>query len=471
MATRPKGYLTKGKTKSPDAARKASAREDFTPKGIGKMVLGAVLSGSPVGRGAGAAVKVVSRAEKKAISLASARTRANIDKMEKSGAYKKVGSSTPKATPASKPAKPKPSTKEVVGRTMRKRAYPKLTPKDPALQQPATKLQSLQKKQYLNRLMARPVVRNRDVPKPSTQSLTPREKLYEKLGEKAKVTVTSKKPMTKQEIKKTNATARKAKFNKVLTPVTPIGKARPGKRASLPSRKVDVKEKVNSKPDTSRANEKPEMVARYAVGKKVKSARVIAPRKTADDFKTEGVNAKNNPRNWDVADQRPKTTIAQGRGNTEQPPSVTKNPTPARTQKRSVRVEARKAKRAEKRDKRTDARGSKQTPRIVTYKGNSRLVNRKPTTNHPRNAASDAGNMEEKLKAVDNIIRQKAKLNPLGQGLNKVSKKTQDAVDKTLGTARVLRKRLKAADRASKPTPRVRKRLSSTRPTTSNKKK
>jgi len=53
--TRPKGYLTKGKTKSPDAARKAKARQIFTPKGLGKEVLNAVLSGSPVGRGAKAA--------------------------------------------------------------------------------------------------------------------------------------------------------------------------------------------------------------------------------------------------------------------------------------------------------------------------------------------------------------------------------------------------------------------------------
>jgi hypothetical protein len=53
--TRPKGYLTKGKTKSADAARKAKARQIFTPKGLGKEVLSAVLSGSPVGRGAKAA--------------------------------------------------------------------------------------------------------------------------------------------------------------------------------------------------------------------------------------------------------------------------------------------------------------------------------------------------------------------------------------------------------------------------------
>jgi hypothetical protein len=454
MAERPKGYLTKGKTKSPDAARKAKAREIFTPKGLGKEVLNAVLSGAPIGRGAkaaGIAVKTLSRAEKKAISLASARTKANIDKMEKSGAYKKVGSSAPKSTPVSKPTKPKPSTKEVVGREMRKRAQPKLTPKDPLLQQPASKLESLKKKQYLNQLMSRPVARNRDVPRPSTQSLTAREKLYEKLGEKAKVTVRNKKPMTKQEIKKEARKARKAKFDKVLSP-------RP-------------------KPKPNRTPLKP-------IDKSRGSNAPVKPKLSDEAQKLE--NAKNNPRNWEIADQRPKATIDQGRGNTQQPPSVTKSSKPGRKEKRSVRVEARNVRRAEKRDRRTDARGSKRAdytrPRMITYVTGPKSAKPGTTkrmqigtqtvsrTNHPRNAASDAGNMEEKLKAVDNIINKKARLKPLGKGLNKVSKETQDKVDKTLGTARVLRKRLKAADRASKPTPRVRKRLSSTRPTTPKKK-
>ena len=434
-----------------------------------------------VASNAGTAVKVLSQAEKKAISLANARLRANIDKMEKSGNYKKVGNPAPKSAPVSKPAKPKPSTKEVVGRTMRKRAEPKLRPKDALLQQPATKLESLKKKQYLNQLMSKPVARNRNVPKPSTQSLTAREKLYEKLGEKAKVTVTKGKPFTKQD----RAKARKAKFDKILTPVTPIGKARPGKRAGLPSHKVNVKLNTNrqSKPDTSRANEKPEIVARYAVGKKVKSARVIAPPKTKGDLVTEGVNAKNNPRNWDIADQRPKTTIAQGRGNTKQPPSVTTQRNPRTRQERR---EKRKARRADIRDRVTDIAGAKRAdytrPRMIKYVTGPKSAKPGTTkrmqignqtvsrTNDPRNAASDAGNMEQRLKAADNIVRQKAELKPLGQGLNKVSKKTQDKVDKTLETARILRNRLKAADRASKPTPRVRKRLSSTRPTTPKKK-
>ena len=50
MATRPKGYLTKGKTKSFDAVRKANARKDLTTlKGIGNIVGNAILN-SPGGR-------------------------------------------------------------------------------------------------------------------------------------------------------------------------------------------------------------------------------------------------------------------------------------------------------------------------------------------------------------------------------------------------------------------------------------
>ena len=144
MAERPKGYLSKGKTKSPDAARKAKARETFTPKGLGKEVLNAVLSGSPMGRGAKAAggigkvvrqtitrkdpvvtknLKTIARykknmdklekAENKATSLASARTRANIDKMEKSGKYKKVGNTKPNK-PAAKPQSSKPTREQAL---------------------------------------------------------------------------------------------------------------------------------------------------------------------------------------------------------------------------------------------------------------------------------------------------------------------------------------------------------------------
>ena len=60
MATRPKGYLPKGKTKSFDAVRKANARKDLTTlKGIGGIVGSAILN-SPGGR----AIKVGKAANK-----------------------------------------------------------------------------------------------------------------------------------------------------------------------------------------------------------------------------------------------------------------------------------------------------------------------------------------------------------------------------------------------------------------------
>ena len=60
MATRPKGYLTKGKTKSFDAVRKSNARKELTTlKGIGSIVGGAILN-SPAGR-VGKAGKVSSK--------------------------------------------------------------------------------------------------------------------------------------------------------------------------------------------------------------------------------------------------------------------------------------------------------------------------------------------------------------------------------------------------------------------------
>jgi len=60
MATRPKGYLTKGKTNSADAMRKSNARKQLTTlKGIGGIVGNAVLN-SPAGR-VGKAGKVSSK--------------------------------------------------------------------------------------------------------------------------------------------------------------------------------------------------------------------------------------------------------------------------------------------------------------------------------------------------------------------------------------------------------------------------
>ena len=114
--------------------------------------------------------------EAKLISISSAKTRANIDKMEKSGNYKKT-TATPKK-PSAKPEPTKKSTTAVVGRELRKKAQPKLTPKDPALQTPTSKEAVLEKERYVASLVRKPGTRNRDIKKPSTKSLTPNEKRY-----------------------------------------------------------------------------------------------------------------------------------------------------------------------------------------------------------------------------------------------------------------------------------------------------
>jgi hypothetical protein len=76
MATRPKGYLPKGKTKSFDAVRKANARKDLTTlKGIGGIVGNAILN-SPggraikVGKAANKIVKGITTGKQKAINKA-----------------------------------------------------------------------------------------------------------------------------------------------------------------------------------------------------------------------------------------------------------------------------------------------------------------------------------------------------------------------------------------------------------------
>jgi len=255
--------------------------------------------------------------------------------------------------------------------------------------------------------------RARLVKKPSLKSLTPSEKRYEILGKKAPVTVTKKKPMSLAEIKKAKAAARKAKFGTVLA-------KRP---KPAPNRKP-------LKPiDTSRGSNRP-----------------VKPRLSDKDQILE--NAKNNPRNWDIADQRPKATIDKGRGDTLQPPSVTKNPI---KRSREERMEARKARRANLRDKRADIAGAQRAdykkPRVIKYTTGPKSAKPGTTkrmkigdqtvsrTNDPRNAASDAGNMRERLKAIDKLTAERAK-----NRSNKVSAKLKAKVNATLGSSKNAKK-------------------------------
>lgn len=107
MATRPKGYLTKGKTKSFDAVRKANARKDLTTlKGIGGIVGNAILD-SPGGR--------VGKVAKTGISLSRMLAKkigknTDIEKVLSSGGkrtYTRATTSTRSRTPGSTAVKPK----------------------------------------------------------------------------------------------------------------------------------------------------------------------------------------------------------------------------------------------------------------------------------------------------------------------------------------------------------------------------
>ena len=269
--------------------------------------------------------------------------------------------------------------------------------------------------------------RVRLVKRPSLKSLTPSEKRYEALGKKAPVRVTRKKPMSLAEIRKAKVQA--------------------------------TEEKLNRMKPTSRPKPKPNRAPLKPIDKSRGSNRPVKPKLNA--FQQTLENAKNNPRNWEIADQRPKATIDKGRGNVQQPPSVTKNPI-KRT--REARIEARKARRANLRDKRTDIREAstpgfeklqpvrRGIPRNAEQRAEGRAnaearailaarakkgskMSRRSTTNDPRNAASDAGNMRERLKAIDKLTASRAK-----NRSNRISPELKAKVNATLGSSKNAKK-------------------------------
>lgn len=314
--------------------------------------------------------------------------------------------------------------------------------KDAELKAATSAAEVIKKEKYLKEVMARPVTRNRNVPRPSTKELSPREKAADIASKKSPVAVTKKEPMSSAEIKKTRATARKAKFDRVLTP-------RP-------------------KPKPNRAPLKP-------IDRSRGSNAPVKPKLSDEAQILE--NAKSNPKNWDVADQRRPSNIAEGRGNTLQPPSVTKNPIErgSAAQKKEARMEKRKARQANRRDKRIDIRESstpgfeklqpvrRGKPKTAEQRAEGRAnaegraaltakskksskMSKRSTTNDPRNTASDAGNMREKLKAIDKLTAARAK-----NRSNKVSPKLKAKVNATLGSSKRAKKSRQLQNTFNKP--------------------
>ena len=319
----------------------------------------------------------------------------------------------------------------LIGKVARveRKPIPKKPGKDPQLKKATSATEVIKKEKYLKETMARPVARNRNVPKPSTKSLTPNEKRYEALGKKAPVTVVKKKPMSSAEIAKAKATARKAKFDKVLTP-------RP-------------------KPKPNRAPLKP-------IDKSRGSNRPVQPKLT--DANQILKNAENNPLN-SMYGGKPKPSIAEGRGNVQQPPSVTTSR--IRSTSRQLNRERRKAKQANRRDIRADIAGAQRAdykkPRVIKYTTGPKSAKPGTTkrmkigdqtvsrTNDPRNAVSDAGNMRERLKAIDAKTIANRKRRAIGKGGNKISPELKAKVEATLNSGKRAKKSKELQNTFNKP--------------------
>ena len=276
--------------------------------------------------------------------------------------------------------------------------------------------------------------RARDVKKPSTKELTPNEKRYEEIGKRARVTITKKKPISLAEIKKTKVQATEKKFDKM-------------------------------KP-TSRPKPKPNRAPLKPIDKSRGSNAPVKPKLTDEQQVLK--NAENSPRN-SMYGGKPKPSIAEGRGNVQQPPSVTKNPIERgnAAQKKEARMEKRKARQANLRDRRADIAGAKRAdykkPRVIQYTtgpksakpgttrkmktGNSTISR----TNHPDNAASDAGNMKNKLKAIDAKATANRKRRAIGKGGNKVSPELKAKVEATLNSGKTARKSRELQNTFNKP--------------------
>ena len=237
-----------------------------------------------------------------------------------------------------------------------------------------------------------------------------------------------KRPLKLAEIKANKASERRAKFEKLLTPVKPIGEKRPGrvtstklsgpKRPELPAHKVDVKVMRKKKwtPDTSNAGAEAEPLARGA-GKGESGARVTTTYKSKAEIAEEGRNAAQSPQNTFAA--RPKTDISKGRGNVPQPKSVTKTGDAATV-------------RGERIERIQQIKASRGGPKFIkkTKSGQTVSVSK---IDSPRNAASNKLIMEKRVQEGEAEADKVSK--KLNASKDAKIKKNTAKVDKTLAEA------------------------------------
>lgn len=272
--------------------------------------------------------------------------------------------------------------------------------------------------------------RNREIPKPGSTTLTANEKALIKV--KQPVEVKRVEPKSLQQIKDEKAAEKLTRTNRLLR--------RPSKRKvegpktehqtkvienakkdvpRLPSHKVYVKVKIRAgikkrKPDMSHVG--PPGSTTRSAGKGEKGAYVRQPLKSAEDIRKEGDNANTNPLNWDVAGNRPKATIGQGRGNVPQPGSITRNRS---VERHKIEVVERN------RQRRANTGG----PRIVVKQKNRNLI---------RRDANGKPILDSKGNLIVNLDRRTQRVYPKTASASTEARKQ---------TAKVMRHRVKVAEK------------------------
>ena len=326
-----------------------------------------------------------------------------------SGKYKKVGAAKPSRKTVETPKPAKKSTTAVVGANIRKAKAGVVKP---------TRVSSAQAAKAARDVGKAPVPRNRPALKAGADrktGLSPSE-----FKQKSKVdTITRPKPRqprSETQIKKDNQDKRNAVLRKSLTPRKPIGTTKNTQpRVQLPKHKVDVElGKTRSTKTVVISRRKIEKLPR-SFGTGEKGASVIQPVKSKSELKEMTKAASEQQANSLVRLKKP--SISEGRGNTQQPPSITTQK-PKRT--REQRIEARKAKRANV----LDERAAKALPN--RYSGASKELGNRIATE--RNVAIGEAFAQKEIarKAIE-----RAKIAATPREIKKV--------DKTLEAAKIFR--------------------------------
>lgn len=282
--------------------------------------------------------------------------------------------------------------------------------------------------------------RARRLIRPGSNTLTAAEK--KAMQEVAPVVrLKPKAKMTLQDIKAKKAAERKAKFDKLLTPVRPRGEAKSKSKSALrdlPKHKVTIK--------TPKVSKNILALKKKLAGKTV----VVGTDKNGKSIKMDAFEyamtkgkmklAAKNPANWDTAGSRPKTTIDQGRGTVgEKIESITKSDTP----------EARATLKGEIVERAQQVKANRGGPKFTKKTKDGRTVSVSKIDN-PKNAASNRVILADLVaKGEAEAKKVEARITAAEEKKSK-SKTTKAKVDQTLADAKKAKEERVAKARAIK---------------------